>query len=890
VGSQVLERAHELATLAGAARAAANGAGSVALVYGEAGIGKSTLVMSMRPRLPAEGRMLVGYCDDLGTPRTLGPFRDLVGSVGPRLSAALQDGQDRDAVLHELRRELDWAGHPTVLVIEDVHWADDATLDALVFLVRRIDQMPAVLVLTYRPEEIRQDQPVQRLLGHVAAAQRAHRLPLRRLSRSAVETLSIDRGLDAANVYRVTGGNPFFVHEVLASGGDRPVPPTVVDAVLARVRRLDPQSLSALELLAVLPSAIDRNLVSTLAPDADSFLAIVEERGLLSSTPTSVAFRHELVRRSIVDALPAARRAELNRRVLAAIAGDPAVDVARLMHHAIGAGDVPSVLEYGPRAAREAISAGAHRQAVGHLAETLKYRHRFAPADEADLLEQYAVECYTVGAAQAAVNAQVDAIRIRRSLGEQRPLGVALRWLSRMHWWNGDRLAAEQAATEAVHVAESAGDQRLLALAYSGRSQLSALAYQNRESIEFGEKAAALARRVSDDGILAHALTSVGMAQWDQGQLHDGKQTLNESIRIALAAGETEHALRAYVGISSGLLDHFRLNQARPYLEAGLELAYDAEQVAFHDFLVLEHARLSFLSGTWDDTVREVEHAIDATQLPIRWGALMVLGRVQARRGEPAATNVLRDAWQIAVQLGEMQRTAPVAAGLAEAAWLRGDAEQALDHACRDYEQGRELGNIPLTAELGYWLGKAGERVDPIDTEHPYALLMTGRWRDAAAVWLDEGCPYEHALALTESTDPADLLLALATLDALRARPLARIVRARLRALGVAHVPRGPSVEARSNAAGLTARQVDVIRLIAAGATNRDIADQLVLSERTVEHHVAAIYDKLGSRTRRDAATRAAELGLVESPDIGVFARDLGTRHPSPSGAPAVDT
>ena len=150
----MLERDTELAALAHAAREAADRHGSVVLVKGEAGIGKSSLVEALRSHLPAEGRMLVGYCDDLATPRTLGPFRDLVGSVGTELSRAVTDGSERDRELTALRTELTWFDHPTVLVIEDAHWADDATLDALRYLIRRIADLPAVLVLTYRDDEL----------------------------------------------------------------------------------------------------------------------------------------------------------------------------------------------------------------------------------------------------------------------------------------------------------------------------------------------------------------------------------------------------------------------------------------------------------------------------------------------------------------------------------------------------------------------------------------------------------------------------------------------------------------------------------------------------------------------------------------------------------------
>ena len=199
-GPVLLERERELAELAQAAREAAAGEGGLVLVSGEAGIGKSSLVRALRGLLPANGRLLVGHCDDLGTPRTLGPFRDLVGNVGTGLTRALAEGGERDAVLAALRAELDWAGHPTVLVVEDVHWADEATLDVLGYLARRIAELPAVLVLTYRDDELTREHPLQQLLGQASAAGRVRRLRLRRLSEDAVRWLSAASRVDADQV------------------------------------------------------------------------------------------------------------------------------------------------------------------------------------------------------------------------------------------------------------------------------------------------------------------------------------------------------------------------------------------------------------------------------------------------------------------------------------------------------------------------------------------------------------------------------------------------------------------------------------------------------------------------------------------------------------------
>ncbi len=715
-GPVILEREWELSELADAARDAAVGDGGLVLILGEAGIGKSSLVQAVRGVLPAEGRLLVGRCDDLSTPRTLGPFRDLVGRVGTDLARALREG-DRDAVLAALRAELDWAGHPTVLAVEDVHWADEATLDVLRYLARRIAELPAVLVLTYRDDELTRRHPLQRLLGQASDSGRVRRLPLRRLSEQAVRRLSAASRVDPHRVFALTSGNPFFVTEVLAAGdGDR-VPSTIVDAVLGRVRRLDAATQDALEQLAAVPSTVEGWLVDALVPGGLAALAAAEERGL--------------------------------------------------------------------------------------------------------------------------------------------------RWLSRMHWWTGDRTAAEHAAAEAIAVLEPAGDRRLLALALSNQSQLDMLANRATDCIRVGERAIALAREADDAAILSHALNNVGVARWRLGD-QAGWALLEEGLRIALSAGEIEHACRSYVNVIWHQLDALQLDAAERNLADGIGLAERSDHLSYLGYLQVELGMLKLARAAWDDAVRAVRRGLSDIphhQCP----ALTVLGRVRVRRGEPGGDELLKRAWELAVELQELQRTGPVAAARAEAAWLAGDHAAVRAAAGPVHEDARRLGHLPLQAELGYWLTRAGHTVTPLASEHPYALQAAGRWREAAAAWQAVGCPYEHAAALASSPDPQDRLAALAELDALGAAPLARLVRAGLRELGVTHVPRGPVGATRENPAGLTGRQVEVLRLLGEGCTNAEIADRLVISTRTVDSHVAAVLAKLGVATRRDAATRAADLGVLDA-------------------------
>jgi hypothetical protein len=343
----LLERDHTLAALIGAVEDAAAGRGSVALVSGGAGIGKTSVVRAFAREAAGRARVLLSACDDLMAPRTLGPLRDAALESGGTLGAAFAEGRPVDGVFTAVLAELA-AAPPTALVVEDVHWADDATIDVLGYVARRIEAVPAVVVLTFRDDEVGPSHPLQRLLGALAGRP-VRRLALPPLSRAAVRQLAASTGADAdaGAVHRVTGGNPFFVTEVLASPADV-VPATVVEAVLARVRRLDPACREALEQLSVVPSRIRFDLAGELLGERIDTLAAAELAGVLEVSAHHLGFRHELARRAIERSLPALARRRLNERVLRALQLGERPDRASLMHFAVEAGDVETVLAVGP--------------------------------------------------------------------------------------------------------------------------------------------------------------------------------------------------------------------------------------------------------------------------------------------------------------------------------------------------------------------------------------------------------------------------------------------------------------------------------------------------------------------------------------------------------------
>jgi AAA ATPase domain len=359
---RLLERDAELGRLREALDRAGRGRGAVVLVSGEAGIGKTSLVGAFAASARARARVLAGVCDDLGTPRTLGPFRDMAREVGGALAAAMAPGAGRDAVFDAVHREL--AAGPTVMLVEDLHWADDATLDVVRYLAWRMATLPSLLVLTYRDDELGEDHPLWRVLGALARHD-VRRLELRPLSGAAVRELAAPLGADAAAVLDATGGNPFFVTEVLANPDDQ-VPATVRDAVLARLEGLGDGTRRSLELLSAIPGRVERWLAGELLGGELAALDEAERRGLLEADEAGVWFRHQLARRAIEQQLPAGARVAGHRRVLAALAGHPGVELSRLAHHAAQAGEPEEVVRHGLAAAREAAAAGAFSEALAH--------------------------------------------------------------------------------------------------------------------------------------------------------------------------------------------------------------------------------------------------------------------------------------------------------------------------------------------------------------------------------------------------------------------------------------------------------------------------------------------------------------------------------------------
>lgn len=856
----LLERQSDLDVLESALDAAGRGSGSVVLVGGEAGIGKTRLVRRFADDHDDETRILWGACDDLSTPRTLGPFHDIALQIDGPLRDAVDTGT-RSEVFDSTLRSISNEGSPTVVVIEDVHWADGATLDVLKFLGRRIERVGAVLILTYRTEEVSSQHQLMLVIGDLPAPA-VHRLMLSPLTEAAVAELAAGYGGSAEDLFIKTRGNPFLVTEALMTGDV--VPANVRDAVRTRAARLLPAGRAVAEFLAVVPSQTERWLLEGLPNFEPAALDECRERGLIEFDTAAAWYRHELVRGAMEDSLVAERRRELNALALARLIEREA-DVARIVHHARGAGDTEAIARYAPIAGRQASAATAHREALAHFRVAAEASDDLGPEKRARLLTEYTIECYFVNEAFEGLVVAERALALWQGLGETTMEGDVLRWMSRLHWWLGHNTQAEETGLAAVNVLSAVPRSRELAMAYSNLAQIFMLAQRADDAEAWATRAITVARELDDQNTLAHALNNLGSTRLRVGDM-TGTALLEESLEIAVQRDFDDSAGRAYVNLVWNALDYREYQRAERYIGEGLEYARRRELAGSINYLTAERARWAFDRGLWKQAEEDARWVLGRPEEPgiTQMPAHATLARLQVRRGDPNVDVTLGESWRVAEQTGELQRIAPLAVARAELAWLRDDQSGILSSVADGYQLAIDARQPWVTDELAFWMWRGAGATQPLKGPMtPFALQMRGDWREAAEAWAQLGCPYEQAVALMDGEDSTCLLEALEILDALGAAPAAAILRRRLRSMGVQGVPRGARHKTRAHPAGLTPRQVEVLELVAEGLTNAEIAERLFVSPKTVDHHVSALLTKMEVSSRTEASALARDQGFV---------------------------
>jgi DNA-binding CsgD family transcriptional regulator/tetratricopeptide (TPR) repeat protein len=862
---ELLERGQDLKVLAAALDEAVAGEGRVALISGEAGIGKTSFVDRFIATRGRTLRTVKGNCDALFTPSPLGPLYDIARQTGGRLQAQLDSEAPRAAIFSTMLDQLRGSAQPTLLVIEDIHWADEATLDLIKFLSRRIAQAKVLLILTYRDDEVGAHHPLRLLLGDLATSRAVIRIELLRLTIDAVRILIAGRPFDPRALHGLTAGNPFFVTEVLSHGA-RGIPKTVRDAVLARAAKLGPAGRNVLEAAAVIGSRIEHTALERILGGEADGLAECMTAGMLEAAGNGIAFRHELVRDAVLTDLDPGRCRELHRLALKGLraAGAGRGDLAQLAHFAEGARDGEAVLEFGPAAARAAAAVGAHRAAAAQYLRVLGFAGDRTASERAQLYEAYAEECSIVDDLTEASRARREAIDLWREVGDRLKEGENLAELASTLVRSGRNAAAEEASRRAIEVLESKPPTRQLATAYRIQAHLRMLNRDSLVAVRWGRKAIELATRFHDDATIAAAENVVGSAMLHTGD-EDGRHHLERSLALARQAGLDLLVGLAYLNLGSSYGELYQFSQAEHHLAAGIAYAADRDLDFVHYYMRSWLALTRLYQGRWNEA-SEIATAIVArpnVAAISRIMALVALGRVRARRGEPGVDTALDEALELALQTDTLQRLAPVRAARAEAAWLAGERARVIAEVTAIFDLATGRRHRWHTGEFSFWRWRAGDRITaPKWSAPPFMLQIKGEWRRAADAWERLGCPYERARALADGDGPAQLA-ALEIFDRLGAAPAAAALRQRMRSEGVRRIPRGPRATTRRNAFGLTLRELEILGCLADGLSNGRIGARLHVSPKTVDHHVSSVLAKLGAATRGEAARIAREQHLL---------------------------
>lgn len=839
--------------------------GRVALITGDAGMGKSTVVRCFMEHYADEVNVVVGMCDPFSGSHSLVPFRDIVRSGAKAFETLLLPNRPRSELFGSFLDELSRNRTPTVMVLEDVQWADEVTVELLTFLGRRLHSLPMLVVLTFRESELSPTHPLHTLLAGLPS-ERTSYLALPPLSPDATAVLARRAGATMPGLYQVTGGNPLFVMELLAAGGLDVLPPRIRTLAGARLAGLSTGAQDIARLVAVSPVGVEPWALTQAGPVATAAIEECLVSGLLVHLDARIRFRFELLRRAVLESLPSFVRCELHRRMLGVLSSAPqgeAVEPARLAQHAVECGDTAAILRHCPEAGRCAGAAGEYREAIAHYQRALRHADGLTHDARAELLECLAAQALLAGETDVALAARQSATALWQAAGRPVREGENLRLLSQALWSAGRPGDAETVVRRAVATLTACGPSEQLVLAHVSRARLDLLARSPARAAHRAAHALRIARELDRSASAVPARIALALARLAIGDAPGGRADVERAVATAVRCGLVEDAGHGMAGLAVHTVENHDARGCAD-LSAAMTFAADHHLTDVVRDLLPIRALQRLTAGQWSAARDDADEVVRTAQRgPRALLALCVLGRIDARRGDPSAALPLGRATELAGTPCGLQERVMIDAARAEHAWLSGGPERIAADLARTFELARLARHPWFAGELAWWLYRMGATPPLLEWyAEPYRLQLRGEWRRAARLWQELGCPYEQADVLASGGDQDAALHALDLFDTLGADGAARRLRRRLRR-GGCRVPRGPRPATAANPAGLTNRQMQVLAFVGMNMSNADIAAQLGLSVRTVDHHVAAILAKLAVDSRRKAAAFAAEIGCL---------------------------
>jgi tetratricopeptide (TPR) repeat protein len=818
----LFERDWALETLTNLAAEAAAGHGGMAFIAGEAGAGKTSVVRAFLDCQPNRDAVLIGACDSIPTPGQLWPLRDLAEGASPLLRNPVLAGADRETLFRAALAELSARPGATIMVVEDIHWADDATLDLLRFLGRRIAETRGLVIVTYRDDDAAQLHRLRLVLGDLATSPALHRIALPPLSREAVAEFARGRADNIDALYARTGGNAFYVSEMLAAGAH--LPDTIGDAIRARYAHLSPPARTVIERAAVLGESMDLSELQAVAGEHRSALIDSIESGALILEGTAIRFRHALVRDAVLAALTPFARMELYGCVFDAVQQRAtSLDPATMAHYAEEAGRFDDVALYARAAAQRATALRSYREAAIQFQRAIRYSAHWDLSERSELLGQLASATYYCDSGETDLDLLRALAKHCRDEGDDPRLVdnlISLAWML-----NDDGILDESAdcAEEAVQLADRMGDPAIRAAALCALADIRYQAGDSNAALAMDTLALDLALTTGRTRTAIHAGITMGSALLSIDR-PTGLSMLEDCVARAKHEhfdGETAHALGI---LGFHYVECYELDRGGPILQEMLDFTTDHDLDCWRRWAAIGMSKHGLASGDWSRAAAFADLAIGIQSgcFLNRLHGHLSIARIRARRGDPDVQEAISAAIASKGDASFPSIDCALALARAEAAYLAGDDAGAIDFARPALESAIRVGMPWVAGSLAHIVMRAGG-APPSDYEPigPYRLELDGAWADASDVWEALGAPYEAACARSMIDDESALRTAFTVFERLGAKPMAARVARRLRELGIGSLPRGPRTTTKAHPFGLTAREAVVLALLAAGCTNR---------------------------------------------------------------------
>jgi len=863
---ELVEREEFLAALNNHLEIVPGGEGHTVFLSGTSGIGKTSLIKFFCKDLHNNYNIYTGTCDALFTPRPLAPLYDIASQIRNDFWQDTANMSDRALLFARFYHELGNQTKPTVIVFEDIHWADEATLDFIKFFARRITQLRCLFILSYRDDEVHSGHPLRNLIGQLPRDSFS-RLELTNLSKEAVKKMALAKGYDGDYVFKMTAGNPFYVNEVLASYSME-VPESIKDSILFEYHHSGEITKRVWDFLSVIPDGFELKHLEKYEPEYAPAIEGCIQSQIFIIKDRFIFFKHDLFRKTVEKSLSPLKRISLNERILELFlkSFEQNNQIERIVHHAKNANQYEIVVHYAPLAAAHAASLGAHIEAAKLYFTAIEY---YQGTDKNILLrfyEGYAYECYLTNQIKEAIIYSAKSLHFLNEENNPEKTGNCLRFLSQLWFFEGKLKQAESFAKQAIEVLDTGPPSNAKAMAYSNMSQLKIRSDEPEACIFWGDKAIAMARELDNEEILSYALNNVGFMQ---ARIYlsrkKGIGLLQKSLDIALKNSYHENAARAYANLGHNEVIVKEYVSAEKTLETGLKYCEDMNLYSWTNYMLSSKARLLLETNYWNEAYQIAEELLkNENQIPlVKIQVLVVISRIKMRSGELEALPLLLEAKTKAFEAMEMQRIIPVVVALLEYEWITGTSLIANQEISDILARAEQVGDIHENSELAFWLlYTRNQRWALKLVQEGYNMDNEKMVTKSAAVWEGLGCSYQQALVLFEGRE-SDKRKAISIVQNLNANAVYQKMKFEMRASGIKKIPRGVNKTTQLNPSLLTRREVDVLQLLKEGLQNKEIASKLFISAKTVEHHISAILFKLDVNSRTKAVREAARLEII---------------------------